>query len=662
METGSARSLVALMLWHLAGLVATVGIVGQVLIGRSITSMPSRHQVFLLALAAAFVFAAGLNIWRLQRRAAPYSVLSTALLAIAAFGLAALALDLVQAPYVSRAALATCIALTILVLTLARWMRPIWLVAGAVVLVGLSAVVQGFMGRILEVRPTPLRSVSVVNTGYLSMTVTYYDNYFANCDAQTEVCNYLPRDGGGINAMREGYLLTTGEGLTYYATRDARGELTVSTLPYTVPINDADFAASGEPADHHRLFRVTDVLVEEHGDQATLYASHHYYYKSADCVVLRLSVMRGSSAGIANGTLPQRWDTLYETKPCLPRHPSPRHPMFFGMESGGSLARLDASTLLMTVGDHSFNGWNSYTNAAQDLQSDYGKTLAIDLDRGVSSVFTFGHRNPQGLYVTKTGEIWSTEHGPAGGDELNRLVRGTNYGWPLVSYGTEYGERFWPLSKTPNDHRGFEEPVYSWVPSIAVSNLIVLEKDRFPYWKGDMLIASYRASLFRARIRAGRVVTLEPVGLRRPSQRGRIRDLFEDRDGTILLWFDAGTLAFLEPEESAAGTPQTESDRGQTLFAACIACHAVADGATHGIGPDLAGIVNRPIASADGFRYSQALAKSPGRWTEQNLDRFLADPQAFAPGNTMQFSGLPNPADRAQLIAYMKGADPRGER
>ena len=90
--------------------------------------------------------------------------------------------------------------------------------------------------------------------------------------------------------------------------------------------------------------------------------------------------------------------------------------------------------------------------------------------------------------------------------------------------------------------------------------------------------------------------------------------------------------------------------------------HALADGVTLGIGPDLGGIVDRPIAAGNGFPYSPALAALTGRWTEQNLDRFLAEPRGFAPGNTMQFSGLADPADRAALIAYLKGARPQAPR
>ena len=666
MKTGG-HSLLALILWHLAGLVVAVGITSQLAEGRSVIRMGGGELLFLLALSGAYVVAAAVNIVWLQRHTERSTVALTLLLAVSAFGVAALGLTLIQAPFVSRVILISCLITTAIVLVLPRWGRARWLIACAVVAIAVGAGLQAadrvahrYLNRLTGNQPQVQRSTSLVHARYATLSATYYDNYFPNCDPQTGSCDYTPQTGGGLEDLGQGYLVATGEGLLHYFTRDAHGELHASRLPYRVPLNAADFAQSGESEYGLGVFRVTDILVEEEAGQVALYAAHHFYYKANDCVVLRLSIMRGASERIINGTHPEQWQTVFETKPCMPRSSGPKNVVFHGLESGGRLARLDPATILMTTGDHQFDGWNSEQMAAQDLASHYGKTLAIDLESGTASVFTFGHRNPQGLFVTKSREIWSTEHGPHGGDELNRLVRGTNYGWPLATYGTDYGDHnTWPVSLTPNDHRGFEEPVYSWVPSIAISNLIVLETNRFPAWQGDLLIGSYRESLYRARIRAGRVVTLESIRLR--TRRDRIRDLIEDRDGNIVLWFDDGPVAFLEPA-GAASVPTTEAtaNRGQALFGACAACHAVADGATHRLGPDLARIVGSPIGDREGFRYSPALANRSGRWTDESLDRFLADPQAFAPGNTMVFTGMPNAADRAELIAYLKEAGRTG--
>jgi len=97
----------------------------------------------------------------------------------------------------------------------------------------------------------------------------------------------------------------------------------------------------------------------------------------------------------------------------------------------------------------------------------YGKTILIHLDDGTSEIYSLGHRNPQGLYVTPEGAIWSTEHGPQGGDELNLIVRGANYGWPLVTYGTDYGSAAWPLSHVQGRHDGYQQPILRGYPPSA---------------------------------------------------------------------------------------------------------------------------------------------------------------------------------------------------
>ena len=118
---------------------------------------------------------------------------------------------------------------------------------------------------------------------------------------------------------------------------------------------------------------------------------------------------------------------------------------FRGEEIGGRLLLLDANTLLLSLGDHGFSGIEGGAAYAQDPQAMYGKTLRIDLRTHAISFNTLGHRNPQGLYAAPDGRIWETEHAARGGDELNLLQPGANYGWPLVTYGTDYGALIWHL-------------------------------------------------------------------------------------------------------------------------------------------------------------------------------------------------------------------------
>ena len=127
----------------------------------------------------------------------------------------------------------------------------------------------------------------------------------------------------------------------------------------------------------------------------------------------------------------------------------------------------------------------------------------------------------------------------------------------------------------------------------------------------------------------------------------RIRDLIETDDGRIMLWTDEGTLDVLGPAKG------TEKELAYATL--CSGCHHRVDGKTHGLGPDLYGVVGRPIASASGYTdYSDALKKKSGNWTEKQLDEFLTAPQTAVPGTAMAFGGIPDPATRAAVIEHLK--------
>jgi glucose/arabinose dehydrogenase len=158
---------------------------------------------------------------------------------------------------------------------------------------------------------------------------------------------------------------------------------------------------------------------------------------------------------------------------------------------GGRMAFLPDGTLLLTTGD----GFD-YREAAQDVGSGLGKVLRMNDDGSAATgnpfpgspyVFTYGHRNPQGLAVSAQGIIWLHEHGPRGGDELNRLEPGVNYGWPAVTFGVDYsGAVISPYT----EWEGMAQPEKYWSPSVAPSGLSVYEGELFPAWQGDLLLGS----------------------------------------------------------------------------------------------------------------------------------------------------------------------------
>lgn len=189
----------------------------------------------------------------------------------------------------------------------------------------------------------------------------------------------------------------------------------------------------------------------------------------------------------------------------------------------------------------------------QDLSTPCGKTHRVYDDGRIpednpyygredvyQSIYTYGHRSPQGLeYDVVNGELWGSEHGPRGGDEINRLLPGENYGWPLYSLGLHYdGTRVNGRGLgIPYELSDIQQPVVDLTPSPAVSAFIISDSDQFPNWRGDFIVGSLKLrSLFRVDIENNRFVEREPLfeGV------GRIRDIEQGYDGTIYLLIEHG--------------------------------------------------------------------------------------------------------------------------
>lgn len=448
--------------------------------------------------------------------------------------------------------------------------------------------------------------------------------------------------GGGLVELPEAgsFLLARGDG-TIFRLRWNGDTLDVNPLPLRAPLNLERFASDVDESIRLEWFRVADILVRRHAETLELLASHHHWFPDDACFVLRVSRIQLPLPLEEGDERPDAdWSTVYETEPCLPLKEEGRNP-FAGLHAGGRLEWWESERLLLTVGDHEFDGVNAGPIVSQDTRSDYGKTLLIDTETGESQIFSLGHRNPQGLHVGSDGRVWATEHGPQGGDELNLLVRGANYGWPLESLGTAYGMLEWPLD-SDGPSRDFEEPIYAWLPAIGVSGVLSVEGTRFARWRGDLLVGSLRdRAIWRLRTSGGRIVFAERIEIGE-----RIRDLAEGQDGEIVLWTDAATLVKLEPFD--------DLEAGSGLFLTyCSNCHKLGT-AGHTFAPDILGVVGQEIASREDFDYSRALRAMEGRWTEERLRAFLSDPREFAPGTSMNFAGVADSSDVQAIIDYLK--------
>jgi cytochrome c2 len=466
--------------------------------------------------------------------------------------------------------------------------------------------------------------------------------------------------GGGLDRLGDRLLLGTGDG-HLYTLRVAGDDIEAHELRIRVPVNRDDFAGAFNgsaiaPALAHGYrehapgvqtwrFRVADVIAQVDGDSVRIFASHHIWKPQEHCFAVRVSQLETRLSDLDRLAGPGEWQTLFESHPCLPmwgqgamRGKNP----FRGEEIGGRLALLDAGTLMLAQGDHGFSGIEGDAAYAQDPQATYGKTIRIDLRTHAAAITTLGHRNPQGLYAAPDGRIWETEHSAQGGDELNLLQPGANYGWPLVTYGTDYGALLWPLSRQQGHHQGFEQPVYAWLPGIGISNLVQIRRDRFPVWRGDLLIGALGTrSLFRVVLDGDRAVVTEPIPLQK-----RVRDVLELDDGRLLLWTDEAALLTIEP--------LTDSDASVQFATSCSGCHRINDGYSHRAGPDLYGLLDRGVASAENYAaYTPALKSLGGEWNEQRLHEFLRDPQGVVPGTSMVCSGIADDRQRAELIDYL---------
>ncbi len=178
--------------------------------------------------------------------------------------------------------------------------------------------------------------------------------------------------------------------------------------------------------------------------------------------------------------------------------------------------------LYVTVGDRGDRP------KAQSLAHHNGKVMRVRRDGGGSAIYSHGHRNPQGATLDLQGQLWTVEHGPKGGDEVNRPEQSKNYGWPVISYGRHYTG-----GKVGEGHvkTGMEQPMYYWDPSIAPSGMMIYSGKLWPEWKGDIFVGSLKFDLISRLERDGSKVIAEERLFR--GKYNRIRDVREAPGGSI---------------------------------------------------------------------------------------------------------------------------------
>lgn len=207
-----------------------------------------------------------------------------------------------------------------------------------------------------------------------------------------------------------------------------------------------------------------------------------------------------------------------------------------GRHFGSRVVEAPDGKLFMTIGDRGDRP------SAQDRSLHNGSIVRINRDGTVPAdnpfvgqsgiqpeIWSYGHRNPQGASLDARGTLWTAEHGARGGDEVNQIKKGANFGWPVISYGVHYsgGEIGEGTSKP-----GMEQPAHYWDPSIAPSGLMIYQGAMFPEWRGDMFVGSLKFD-YIARLDMSGANAREVEQIRGPETE-RVRDIVEDADGSIL--------------------------------------------------------------------------------------------------------------------------------
>jgi aldose sugar dehydrogenase len=262
-----------------------------------------------------------------------------------------------------------------------------------------------------------------------------------------------------------------------------------------------------------------------------------------------------SARAAAKGTLSEDMTRLHDVTDIFVQEPAAPEPMHYG-----SRIVVDGDIAWITTGER-FTEENRQN--AQELDATYGKVLRLHTDGSIpqdnpfvgqqgaiGSIWSLGHRNIQAAALREPGDLWTIEHGPQGGDELNNPRAGGNYGWPVVVYGDNYDGTPVGSGDAHHEPKGFIEPRYYWDPVIAPSGMVFYDGEMFPAWQGDVLVGSLKpGALVRLRLDGNTVVGEE----RLLTHEGRIRDVVQGPDGALLLLVDsdAGALLRVTPEDEA---------------------------------------------------------------------------------------------------------------
>ncbi|MEL6573050.1 MAG: PQQ-dependent sugar dehydrogenase [Pseudomonadota bacterium] len=464
-----------------------------------------------------------------------------------------------------------------------------------------------------------------------------------------------PGSGGALTKMGDSIVLMTHEGRFFDVTGDTGEEVSISAPDSGWDAMLAFEAANPAYEFAHFYFRYNDI--EATSDHLIVSFTHWEAEQSCYRTVLARAPLGGATSPAALAIQTNDWETLFETDPCL----APKNPgrAIDGHMAGGRFRVDENGDVILASGDYAVDGTYAPEALSQNSDTHYGKVLRISPETGEVVTLSQGHSNMQGVSFDENGDLFVVEHGRRGGDELNLIETGADYGWPTVSLGTRYNRL--PLQTGDGNygrHDGFQTPVYSWLPSVAISSLTRIDGFH-PAWDGDLIAGSLAGNmLLRIRIRDGRVLFNERISIGE-----RIRYVLQDEDA-IVLWTDSKQIIKLsvgdfDPSIQFAYNKINDLDLSEAQAVAmkivleqCSECHNFGVTASENA-PALGLVYDAPIASGD-FAYSDALRGSSGNWTAERLVAYLTDPDSFAAGTSMPNPQLDDPELISGLVTILE--------
>lgn len=280
-------------------------------------------------------------------------------------------------------------------------------------------------------------------------------------------------------------------------------------------------------------------------------ANHRIFFTYSDAVgesgsqiVVARATLDETAGGLAGGL--KDVSVIFRAQPALPKTRQ--------ANQGGRIAIGRDGNLFVTIGDRSQSPpWDM----AQRLDNDLGKIIRITPDGApapgnpfigktdaLPEIWSYGHRSEEGLAINPTtGELWETEHGPRGGDELNTPEAGKNYGWPVIVHGIDYPGQIIGQGITAKE--GMQQPLYYWDPVIAPSGLAFYAGNLFPQWRNSVLIGALRGKMLdRLTLSGKNVIAEEPLLVK---EHNRVRDVRIGPEGAVYVLTDNGKLMKLTP-------------------------------------------------------------------------------------------------------------------